>query len=456
MLTENNNFMYKLIIGLEIHIELATKSKMFCRCPADHFAKKPNSQTCPVCLGLPGALPFANYRAIVDVLKMGKAFDCDFNELSKFDRKHYFYPDLPKSYQISQYDQPFCINGSYQSILGKKVKIRRIHLEEDTAKIIHQNIKGKRVSLLDFNRSGVPLMEMVTEPIITNDNHATLELVNEFIKMVQLTVRSLGISKADMEKGSMRLEANISLTDKSPNEALKNLPDYKVELKNINSFRFLLIAIKYEIERQSKLLKQNKKIAQETRGYDEVKKITFSQRSKEEAQDYRYFPEPDIPSIFLDESIIKDVQKIKVEYPFEKLKFYLNKLNLPENYSWILISDKEKSNYFDDAYKLAVKHSIDKKTIADLIVNKKLNEKYPEPAGLIKHILQLKKESQTDSDVVNNAVSQVLSENKKAVADYHNGKTQVIGFLIGMVQKKLSGKGDANHIRKLLQDSLHK
>jgi aspartyl-tRNA(Asn)/glutamyl-tRNA(Gln) amidotransferase subunit B len=428
------------IIGLEVHIELATKSKLFCGCSADHFGKKPNTQVCPTCLGLPGALPYTNYDAVISVIKFGLAFGSRINLFSKFDRKHYFYPDLPKSYQISQYDLPFCIGGSF----GDK-RIRRVHLEEDTGKLVHETIDGVKSSLIDFNRSSVPLMEMVTEP----DFHNT-ESVISFLKEVQLIAKYLGISNADMEKGSMRLEANISL---SPDG---NLPAYKVELKNINSFRFLDKAIRAEISRQEKLLQDGEKIPQETRGYDEIKQTTYSQRIKEEANDYRYFPEPDLPPICFTQDQIENLKSQLPELPQQKRERFEKEFGISKDFSDILVSDKNRAEYFETAYTLGVKEDISGKTIADVMINRKLDEQYPEPAGLVKRIIEISNIKYSSDEEVENATESVIIENEKAVKDYQSGNGNVIGFLIGMVQKKLQGYGNAQTVRERLLERLQK
>lgn len=438
-----NKGKYAPVIGLEVHIELNTKSKLFCACPADHFGKAPNTQVCPVCLGLPGALPFANREAVLGVIKFGLAFDCMINRFSKFDRKHYFYPDLPKGYQISQYDLPLCAGGSFED-----KKIRRIHLEEDTGKLVHETVDGEKSTLIDFNRGGVPLMEMVTEP----DFHEVGQIV-EFLKEVQLVARYLGISNADMEKGSMRLEANISLAD-SIQRIGNSLPNYKVELKNINSFRFLEKAINAEIRRQEELLEKGEKIAQETRGYDEMKQTTFSQRGKEEAKDYRYFPEPDIPSMRFGGDEIEKLKNSLPELPRDKRVRFVESYKLPEDYVGILVGDLSRANYFEEAVKTGEKFGISGKITADLMINKKLDIQFPEPAGLIKKITEITGVKYATDKEVESAVNLVIMDNGKAVKDYKNGNGNVIGFLIGMVQKRLSGKGNAQVVRERLLKNL--
>jgi len=437
---------YIPIIGIEVHIELSTKSKMFCECPAYHFGKVPNSQVCPVCLGLPGALPYPNKKAIDYTIKLGSVFNCKISKFSKFDRKHYFYPDLPKSFQISQYDLPIATKG-WLKFQNEIIKIRRIHLEEDTGKLIHKTIGGKRYTLIDFNRSGVPLLELVTEPDF-ND----IDDVITFLKEIQLIARYLGISTADMEKGSMRLEANISVAKLKAEE----IPNYKVELKNINSFKFLEKALRTEISRQSKLLEDGKKIIQETRGFNETLGETYSQRTKEEEQDYRYFPEPDIPPLKFDDTYIKNASKYTGLLPKEYRLIFTKDYFLPDNYANVLASNKSRAEYFVKAAKFGKKLSISPKTIADLIVNNKFDEKYPEPSSLVKVIHKLSKKKFASNKEVINAVNTALKENKKAVKDFQGGKVEVVGYLIGAVQKILKGEGNPKDIKNELLKQLKK
>ena len=438
---------YIPVIGLEVHIELSTKSKMFCGCSADHFGKAPNTQVCPVCLGLPGALPFANREAIDSTIRFALAFGCEISKFSKFDRKHYFYADLPKAYQISQYDLPFGKNGSFGEG-DKKVTIRRIHLEEDTGKLIHENINGREVSLIDYNRSSVPLVELVTEP----DFHDT-SMVSEFLKEVRGVAKALKISNADMEKGSMRLEANVSLAEVSESGSYE-LPDYKVELKNINSFRFLEKAVKAELERQEEMLKNGEAIPQETRGYSDKTGLTFSQRSKEDAKDYRYFPEPDLPPVTTSDDEIDNLKKSLPELPHEIRARLVKQYQLPENYAAILTDDLSRVAFFEKSALLAKDFS--PKTMADFMINKNFDQDFDSPEEFVKKLIEVTKVDYTSEADVETAVKEVLQEEVRAVNDYQNGKTQVLGFLMGMVQKKLQGKGDPKMIPQVLLKHLQK
>jgi len=445
---------YQVFIGLEVHIELETKAKMFCSCQADHFAKKPNTQVCPVCLGLPGALPYPNQEAIKSTLKLGLVFNSKIASLSKFDRKHYFYPDLPKGYQISQYDLPLASGGHWFSEEKKKINIIRIHLEEDTAKLIHEKVKDKDVTLVDFNRSGVPLLELVTAPDFSDPDE-----VLTFLKELQLIVKYLKISSADMEKGSMRLEANVSLQAKSKKRQAARLPDYKVELKNINSFRFLGKAIRAEIQRQIEIYEKGGRPKQETRGYNEAKGKTFSQRTKEEAQDYRYFPEPDIPPITINKDFLKLIKNEIPEMPREKLERLKKEYQIKSEYAWIFVSDQNLADYFEKAVSLAKESKIKPKEIADLLINKKMHLEFPEPGGLVRKIMKARQRKFLGEKVVLKEVGAILGQYPQALADYNKGKTQVIGFLIGQVQKKLKNKANVETIitslNKLLKEKIN-
>lgn len=437
---------YRPIIGLEVHIEPNTNSKMFCSCPQDHFGKVPNTQVCPICLGLPGALPFANREAINKTIKFGLALGSTISKSSKFYRKNYFYPDLPKSFQTSQLDSPLCVGGQLNGFA-----INRIHLEEDAGKLVHETIDGIKYSLVDFNRSSCALMELVTEPVFHD-----IKSVIEFVKELQLIARYLDISGADMEKGSMRLEANVSLTSTPGVSGLTpgvyKLPNYKVELKNINSFKFLEKAVNAEIVRQGKALDNGEELIQETRGYDEVRQTTFSQRTKADAHDYRYFPEADLPPMKISEEDIKTLSEQIPELPQQKRERFEKEYGITKDFADILVLDLNRANYFEESIKLSssLEVKLSGKTIADMMINKKLDEQYPEPAGMIKKIVELTSVEYASAESVEEAIKAVILENEKAVTDYNNGNGNVIGYLIGMTQKKLQGKGNP----KLVQEKL--
>jgi aspartyl-tRNA(Asn)/glutamyl-tRNA(Gln) amidotransferase subunit B len=428
---------YEPVIGMEIHVELATKSKMFCGCPADHFAKKPNTQTCPVCLAMPGGLPVPNKKAIEWTIKLGLALGCEIPLASKFDRKNYFYPDLPKGYQISQYDQPLAINGKVETEQGT-VRIHRVHLEEDTGKLLHTTVNGKKVTLVDFNRCGVPLVEIVTEPDIRSSDEA-----KAFLKKLYQIIRYIGISDADMEKGSMRLEPNISVRPMGT----KELPNYKVEVKNINSFNFVKKAIEYEVKRHSDLLRQGTTPVQETRGWMEGKNATVAQRIKEEANDYRYFPEPDIPPMRWEKSQISNIKSQIPELPDEKIARFKKEYALNTYDAGLLTDTKELADYFEECVKVGV---VPAKKLANWIINKKVNIDDVLPATLVKSIMKASAVSAISDEELKKVVKQVLDANPKAVTDYKKGKEQALMFIVGMTMKALKGKGNPQHIKGLI------
>ncbi|MDO8265280.1 MAG: Asp-tRNA(Asn)/Glu-tRNA(Gln) amidotransferase subunit GatB, partial [Candidatus Parcubacteria bacterium] len=356
---------FKPTIGLEIHIELNTKSKMFCACENDPLEYRPNINICPICMGHPGTLPVINEKAVEKVIKTGLALNSDIPENSKFDRKNYFYPDLPKGYQISQYDQPLCIGGFLETPIfssgeltpdekkvvlegdfkeiekltqkkkrkGKKIRITRVHLEEDTGRLLHS--EKDEGTLVDFNRAGVPLMELVTEPDIASGEEA-----REFAEELQLILRYIKVSDADMEKGQMRVEVNISL---SPDRKLGT----KVEIKNLNSLRVVEDSIDFEIERQTKLLEEGQKIIQETRGWDGIHKKTVSQREKEEAHDYRYFPEPDLPPLQITKEKVKKIKAEIEELPQAREQRLIKEYWLEEKNAEIFVINKSLGEYFE-------------------------------------------------------------------------------------------------------------
>ncbi|HCE31038.1 hypothetical protein A2778_05190 [Candidatus Daviesbacteria bacterium RIFCSPHIGHO2_01_FULL_40_24] len=449
---------YEPIIGLEVHVELNTKTKMFCRCSAEYFGKDPNTHTCPVCLGLPGALPYTNKAAIEGCMKIGLALNCTVSEKSLFERKNYFYPDLSKGYQISQYRWPLCVNGwvEVEDPHGnsKKIRINRAHQEEDTGKLTHRGSE----TLIDFNRCGLPLVEIVTEP-----DFKDVEEVRDYAKKLQQLFRYLGVSNADMERGDMRLEANVSV--RLPGQ--KELPNYRVELKNINSFRFMVAAIEYEIKRQIAALEKGEKLSQETRGWNADKKCTYLQRSKEEAHDYRYFPEPDIPEISYQSSDIS-LQTIKdqmPELPWDKQKRFVSEFKLIQSQAKILTESKELAAYFEMAIKHGKEHGVEAVSIANYLINTKINIEEILIAQLIDNIKGKKAGIIGDEGELEKLAQQAIDENPKVVQDYKQslpppigegkkGKASAINVLIGAVMRISGGKADVSLVKPILENLL--
>lgn len=470
------NKTYTTTIGLEVHAELSTESKMFCGCKNNPHASEPNAHTCPVCLAHPGTLPVPNQEAIKKVLQFGCAVGAKQATYTEFDRKNYFYPDIPKAYQISQYAFPFLTGGSLEG-----VALTRVHLEEDTARSQHE---GDGVSLVDFNRAGVPLMELVTEPVIHD-----AETAGRFARELQLLLQTLGISEAQMERGEMRVEANISVS------ATSDLGT-KVEVKNLNSFRSVEGAIAYEIARQTELLNSGGEVKQETRGWDEVNLKTFMQRSKETAKDYRYFPDPDIPKI--DVSKVEEFNTTRLtenlaELPSNKRLKYKN-LGIPSNQVEIIISDKRLDKTFGEMYKA---EGDDKSELLKLAANYLTSDARPcletEPemaivtasfSELMKLTLEGKIGSRIAKDLLPEVlfssnspaklaeergllqsadpnailpiVLEVIAENPTVVADYLGGKTPLLQFLVGQVMKKTKGSANPTLTAEVLQTELTK
>ena len=422
---------YKLVLGLEIHIEPKTKRKMFCRCSADIWQAEPNTHTCPSCLGLPGALPVPNLEAIRKTQILGLTINCELNKHSRFDRKHYFYPDLPKGYQISQYKLPLCVGGYVDLDSGARVELERIHIEEDTAKSSHEGAK----TLIDFNMSSMPLIEIVTTPCFK-----TIEDAAEFGKKIQTIMRALELGDADMEKGQMRLEPNISLRTQEMEDA-SELPNYKVEIKNINSFRFMEKAVTFEIKRQSELLQRGDVVIQENRGWDEIKNETISQRDKEDVHDYRYFPEPDIPPMHFDDSYFQHLKQTLPELPWIK-KEKLVKQGL----SLTAAATLANHTYLDlyNKYLIYISHGLDPVGTANALLNKVESRTLDESE--FKSFL-----AKPAYELSENDVNHVIEENPQVVEQIKLGKETALEFLVGQVMKKNQGKAPAEQVRELLR-----
>jgi aspartyl-tRNA(Asn)/glutamyl-tRNA(Gln) amidotransferase subunit B len=505
---------YVPTIGLEIHAELKTTTKMFCDSPNEMRKAEPNTNICPVCMGHPGTLPVPNKQAIEHVLRVGFALHANVAERAKFDRKNYFYPDLPKGYQISQYDEPFS-TGGYIDIKDedskggtKRIDIERVHLEEDTARLVHEKIppshkasdgRGSTSSLVDFNRAGVPLMELVTKPVL----HSAAE-VRAFAQELQLILRYLNASDAELENGLMRVEVNISLAS----EGAKELGT-KVELKNLNSLRVVQDATAYEIQRQTKLLESGKKVVQETRGWDEAKKETFSQRRKEEASDYRYFPEPDIPPFIITKEQGFDRADLEAsipELPQEKRARFMKQYGHHRQAVEVFINDKRLADYFEhvvseflnwEKVKDEPKESREKlislvtnytvKNLRTLMQEKGVSVRKlkitPENFGEFVHLIHtgeisshgarevlevmmetggdpsniieekgLKQES--GEEALTAIVEGVVKENPQPVEDYKKGKETALKFLVGQVMAKSKGAANPQVAEELLKRKL--
>lgn len=477
---------YEPVIGLEVHIEMQTQAKMFCACEVvDSVSADPNTAVCPVCAGHPGTLPVVNERAVEYALKVALALGCTINPVSIFARKNYFYPDIPKGYQISQYEQPLAEHGqiTLQTSQGEKIiRIRRAHLEEDTGKLTHVNEYGESYSLVDLNRAGVPLLEVVTEA-----DFRSAEEVRVYAETLRALVRTLGVNSGDLEKGVMRIEPNISVRPVGQEKF-----GTKVEIKNLNSFRALERGVAYEIKRHIALIESGGKVAQETVGWDETKQATYSQRSKEDAHDYRYFPEPDLPPLLVSEDWIEKVRQAQPELPWVRHQRLVTTYSLSTAEAWGLVVDKAAGEYFESVMAASggpartvyawvtgevfslmnqAGSSFDslKVTPQDLgellkmIADGKLNQNTAKTVlaemftqgGKAAEIVAAKGLTQvSDEGFIAKIVAEALTENPKEVESYRAGKLTVVNFLFGQAMKKAQGKANPQVIRAELEKQL--
>jgi len=474
---------YEAVIGVEIHVHLRTDSKMFCDCATDIRDAPPNSRTCPVCLGLPGALPVINRRAVEHVLSTGIALEARIPEVTRWDRKNYFYPDLPKGYQISQYQLPLTAEGrlSFDTSAGPvTVGITRAHLEEDTARLLHRaDPDGRRVSLVDFNRSGMPLMEVVSEPEL----HSA-EAARRYAEELRLLLVTIGASDAAMESGQMRVEANVSLR-KPGAEAFGT----RVEVKNMNSFRSVERAIGFEIDRQERALESGESLVQETRGWDDTRGRTYTMRVKETSDDYRYFPEPDLPPLVVDRAWLDELGGRLPELPAARRTRYRDELGLPAADAGVIVSDpaatallegvlaahpgvapRRVANWVTGEFLRLAKERpgirVDPPQLAELVLRVEAGElsgtnakqvfaEHVETGQPVSDIVSQKGLARiSDSTALGAAVDEVLAANPDAVADVRAGKGQAIGFLVGQVMKATRGQADAGQVQRIVRERL--
>ncbi|MGF7185553.1 aspartyl-tRNA(Asn)/glutamyl-tRNA(Gln) amidotransferase subunit B [Desulfitispora alkaliphila] len=477
---------YEVVIGLEIHAELKTNTKIFCGC-ANNFNSDQNENVCPICLGMPGTLPVLNKEVVELATRAGLALNCNIAEFNKFDRKNYFYPDVPKNFQTSQLDLPIALNGEVKIEVDgeeKIIRVNRVHMEEDAGKLSHQGselITASEGSLVDYNRGGVPLIEIVSEPDMRSPEEA-----RAYLEKVKAILEYTQVSDCKMEEGSLRCDANISLRPKGETKL-----GTKTEIKNMNSFKALLKALEYEIERQEDVLDEGEKVVQETRSWDEAKGVTVSMRSKEEAHDYRYFPEPDLVPVVIEKSWIIQIKENLPELPDQRKKRLVQELELPEYDAQVITSSKDLADFFDqcvkehhnpklisnwimgdllgslnaenmeiadckiEATQLAqLVKLIDENTISGKIAKKVFAEMFETGKGP-KTIVEEKGLVQiTDEGAIAAIVDKVIEANPKSVEDYRSGKEKAIGFLVGQVMKETKGKANPGMVNKLIKDRL--